>query len=432
MSRTFWITLFIAFTNSLSFTILIPILYLYGREFGLSDFQTSLLFAVYSVAQFFSTPVIGQLSDRLGRKPLLIISLAGTVVANLMAGLAGAAWMLFAARILDGLTGGNVSVAQAIVADVTQPEERAKAFGLFGAITFGLGFIVGPLLSLLAQQRSLGTGFLVASLFAAIALGLTVVALPETLKPQAESGLDQLPAPRLGVTAASSDESLKDQGDSGLSASRSSRQRQRGARAPFDLGLSRLVTGLFLPKIGILLVINFLIGTTFTIFTFAFQPYFLKVLGQDNQGLTLLFTTFGLLSVLVQAKGISWLSQRISVVTILFLGLALRSLTFVLMPIFPNLAYFVTVSVVFSVFNALVQPTLTTLISLNATPDTQGSALGLNSSYLNVSNAFGPIIAGALVNAQYPHTYAYPLYVSGVLTASVLAFAVAKRRAYAA
>jgi predicted MFS family arabinose efflux permease len=390
MSRTFWITLFIAFANSLSFTILIPILYLYGRQFGLSDFQTSLLFATYAAAQFVSTPVIGKLSDRYGRKPLLMISLAGTVIANLLAGTASQASILFFARFLDGITGGNISVAQAIISDITPPEQRAKAFGLFAAVTFGLGFTLGPAVSLLAQQISLGAGFLVSSAIAAIAFLLATFVLPESLKTKAPQ-----------------------------------------AQNWFDLGLKSLITGLAMPKIGILLIINFLIGTTFTIFTFAFQPYYIQVLGQDNRSITLLFIAFGLITVAMQSKGISFLTQRLSLVKILFLGLLARSVTFVLMPIFPNLVYFVFISLLFSVFNALVQPMITALISLNAKPEIQGTVLGLNVSYLNISNAFGPIIAGSLVNQSQPSTYSYPLYLAGVLTLSVLWFAIASRRKYA-
>lgn len=414
MTRTFWITLFIAFANSLSFTILIPILYLYGKQFELSDFQTSLLFATYAAAQFISTPVIGKLSDRFGRKPLLIISLAGTVVANFLAGIVSkdtllffarsldasglqSEWLsfvspvalLFFARFLDGITGGNVSVAQAIVSDVTPPEDRAKAFGLFGAVTFGLGFIVGPILSLISQQYSLGAGFLVSSAIASIALTLVLIALPETLQAKAAK-----------------------------------------AEKWWDIGLGNLITGLAIPRVGILLVINFLIGTTFTIFTFAFQPYFIHVLGQDSQSLTLLFAGFGLISVVMQAKGIGLLTQRLSLVKILFIGLFMRSLTFLLMPDFPNMVYFVCVTLVFSMFNALVQPMITTLISLNSKPEVQGMAMGLNASYLNVSNAFGPIIAGLIVNQYYPETYRYPFYLAGVLTFSVLVFAFSKRRQY--
>ncbi|MFM7368084.1 MAG: MFS transporter, partial [Sphaerospermopsis kisseleviana] len=122
MNRHFWITALIVFVNSLSLTILIPIIYLYGKQFELSDFHTSLLFSIYSISQFFATPVIGKLSDRFGRKPLLIISLAGTVIANFIAGNATVAWLLFFARFLDGITGGNVSVAQAVISDITSPK----------------------------------------------------------------------------------------------------------------------------------------------------------------------------------------------------------------------------------------------------------------------------------------------------------------------
>jgi predicted MFS family arabinose efflux permease len=100
------------------------------------------------------------------------------------------------------------------------------------------------------------------------------------------------------------------------------------------------------------------------------------------------------------------------------------------MPNFPNIVYFVGVTLVFSMFNALVQPAITTLISINSKPEVQGTAMGLNASYLNVSNAFGPMIAGLIVTQSYPETYRYPFYLAGVLTFSVLAFAFSKRRQY--
>jgi MFS family permease len=399
VNKTLSITLFIAFANAISFTILIPVLFLYGIEFGLSVFHTSLLFSVYATAQFFATPVIGKLSDRYGRKPLLIISLAGTVIANALAFGAGFGPeklipLLFFARFLDGITGGNISVIQAVIADITTPQDRAKAFGLFGAVSFGLGFTLGPALSLIAQQYPIGGskyggGFLISSLIALIALVLTVVMLPET-------------------------------GD-------------RAAQPPgklFDLGLGNLISGLRMPHLGILFIINFLIGTTFTIFTFGFQPYFLKVLGQTNQSLTTLFILFGIIGVLVQVKGLSLLNQRLSLAKILFLGLLLRGITFILMPAFPNVTYFIVISIIFSIFNALVQPTMTTLISLNAKAAEQGTALGINASYLNVSNAFGPLIAGAIVNPNQLDSYGYPLILAGVLTLSVMGFAIYKRSSY--
>lgn len=388
MNRSFWITALIAFINALSFTILIPILYLYGKQFGLNDFQTSLLFSIYAIAQFFATPIIGKLSDRFGRKPLLIISLAGTVIANLIAGTASTAAVLFLARFLDGVTGGNASVAQAIISDVTTPENRARGFGIFGA-AFGLGFVLGPATSLFAQQISLGAAFLVSGAIALVALLITLFLLPETLQTRAE-----------------------------------------GAHNVFDLGLGNLIKGLTIPRIGILLIINFFIGTTFTIFTYAFQPYFLNVLGQSNESLTLMFFLFGVLGVVMQIWGVSVLTRKFNLVAILLLALLIRSVSFIVMPIWSSIAYFIIVSILFSLFNSLVQPMINTLISLNATSEDQGTVMGLNSSYLSISNAIGPVIAGSIINQSHPETYRNPLYLAGVLTGLVLVFALLTRKRY--
>ena len=199
----------------------------------------------------------------------------------------------------------------------------------------------------------------------------------------------------------------------------------------FDLGLGNLIKSLAIPRVGILLIINFFIGTTFTIFTYAFQPYFINVLGQNSQSLTLMFLLFGVLGVLMQTEGIIILTRKFNLVSILFLALFIRSLSFTLMPVWPSIVYFVGVSILFSVLNSLVQPIINTLISLNAKPEEQGTAMGLNSSYLSVSYAFGPVIAGILIDQSNPKTYGYPLYLAGVLTFLVLVFAIITRQKYA-
>ena len=388
MNRSFWIIALINLINSLSFTILIPTIYQYGRQFHLSDIETSFLFAIFSIAQFFATPIIGKLSDRFGRKPLLIISLVGTVIGNLLAGTAPNAAVLFFARFLDGITGGNISVAQAVISDVTTPENRAKGFGLFGA-SLGLGFVLGPILSLIAQQRSLGTAFLVASAVAAIALILTIFFLPETLTQKLTT-------------------------DANI----------------FDLGLRDLVKGLTFPKVGILFIINLCVGTTFALFTFAFQPYYLEVLHQDTKSLTVLFFAIGIVGVLVQLVGIKLMTKYLSLVKILFLGLFFRSLSFLLMPVIPDIHFFLVIGMIFSLFNSLVQPMISTLISLNTRPEEQGKMSGLNASYLSAANGIGPIIAGLMIDQKNPVTYGYPLYVAGIFTFIVLFFAVRNRRKF--
>jgi predicted MFS family arabinose efflux permease len=143
-----------------------------------------------------------------------------------------------------------------------------------------------------------------------------------------------------------------------------------------------------------------------------------------------MFVLFGALILAMQVKGIPFLTKQFSLVQILLLSLLIRSLSFMVMPIVPSLTYFVGVSILFSLFNALVQPMITTLISLNSQANVQGTAMGLNASYLNVSNAFGPVIAGSLIHQANPITYTYPLYLAGILTFLVWLIAIATRKQY--
>src|ERR1051326_8550432 len=180
MTRPLLIIFLTIFVNLVGFGIIIPLLPFYAESFGASPFVIGLLFAVFSLCQLAAAPALGDLSDRYGRRPVLIFSLAGTVVSFVMLALAHSVAMLFAARIVDGLSGGNISTARAYVADITRPEDRARAYGIIGA-AFGLGFILGPALSGLLARVSY-----TAPIWAAA--GLTVVAtimawawLPETV-----------------------------------------------------------------------------------------------------------------------------------------------------------------------------------------------------------------------------------------------------------
>ena len=146
MTRPLLIIFLTIFVNLIGFGIIIPLLPFYAETFGASPIVIGLLFAVFSVCQLVAAPVLGDLSDRWGRRPILIFSLLGTVVSFVMLAMAHSIAMLFLARIVDGLSGGNISTARAYVADVTEPKDRARAYGLIGA-AFGLGFIMGPALS---------------------------------------------------------------------------------------------------------------------------------------------------------------------------------------------------------------------------------------------------------------------------------------------
>ena len=380
----FWAIASIALINSISFTIIIPLLYPYAKQFGLSDLQASLLTTAFALSQFVGTPILGKLSDRLGRKYILVLSLIGTVVANLIAAVAGAAWLLYLARMLDGLTGGNNSVAAAVISDITTPQQRPRAFGIFGA-TFRLGFVIGPVLSYLAQQlptfpgiSSLGMSFLVSAAIAILAVLLTLIFLPETAT---ERGSFQL--------------------------------------SWDDFALSQIAKSATRPRLGRLFVLTFLSGSTFTIFTFAFQPFFLNILNRDAKELAIMFAIVGILGFLTQVFALEPLSKRFNLIDIIAVALALRGVTFLLMPAFPTYGAFVMILVVFGVVNSFPMPLIDTVLSLNSDNKEQGEILGINSSYLSVSNAIGPVISGLLVSLNYTT----PLWITGGLTVLVAGFA---------
>ncbi|MEM8717747.1 MAG: MFS transporter [Cyanobacteria bacterium P01_G01_bin.39] len=381
----FWLIALIALINAISFTIIIPLIYPYAKQFGLSDFQASLLTTAFALSQFVGTPILGKISDRLGRKYILIFSLAGTVVANLLASVAGVAWLLYFARMLDGLTGGNTSVASAVISDITTPQQRPQAFGIFGA-TFRLGFVIGPVLSYLAQQlptlpgiSPLGMSFIVSAVIAAIAALLTLLFLPETA-----SG------------------------------------KQSNFKLSWnDFAFGKIAQSLTRPKLGSLFVLTFLSGSTFTIFTFAFQPFFLNILNQDAKGLAMMFALVGILGFISQVFALESLSKKFNLINIIAVTLALRGVTFLLIPTFPTYGAFIVIMVAFGLVNSFPMPLIDTVLSLNSDALEQGEILGINSSFLSMSNAIGPVISGLLVSLNYTS----PLWITGVLTILVAGFA---------
>src|SRR5215213_5342467 len=168
------------FVNLIGFGIIIPLLPFYAETFGASPLVIGLLFAVFSACQLVAAPALGDLSDRYGRRPVLIFSLAGTVVSFVMMAMAHSIAMLFAARIIDGLSGGNISTARAYVADVTEPSDRARAYGLIG-MAFGLGFIFGPALSGVLVKVSYTAPIWAAAVLTLVATAMAWFWLPETV-----------------------------------------------------------------------------------------------------------------------------------------------------------------------------------------------------------------------------------------------------------
>src|SRR5580693_2462523 len=175
----------IVLVDLLGFTLVMPLLGPFAAHYQFSDWQIGLLFSAYPVCQLIAGPILGRLSDRYGRRPLLIFSQAGTALSFLILGLSRNFTVMLLARMLDGASGGNILVAQAYVADVTKPEHRARSMGLIG-MAFGLGFVLGPLLGGLllslpvAEEWRLRLPFLVAAGFSTVAWILVLTRLPES------------------------------------------------------------------------------------------------------------------------------------------------------------------------------------------------------------------------------------------------------------
>src|SRR6187549_2035325 len=188
MTRPLLIIFLTIFVNLVGFGIIIPLLPFYAETFGASPLVIGLLFAVFSACQLVAAPALGDLSDKYGRRPILIFSLAGTVVSFVMLAMAHSVVMLFLARIVDGLSGGNISTARAYVADVTEPKDRARAYGLIGA-AFGLGFILGPALSGVLSKVSYTAPIWAAAGLTLVATAMAWLWLPETVhRTQAGTG----------------------------------------------------------------------------------------------------------------------------------------------------------------------------------------------------------------------------------------------------
>src|SRR2546428_5689578 len=189
MTRPLLVIVLTMLVNTLGFGISIPLLPFYAETFGASPIVIGLLFASFSVCQLIAAPVLGDMSDRYGRRPVLIFSLLGTVISFVLLAIAQSITLLFVARIVDGLSGGNVSTARAYIADITEPKDRARAYGFIGA-AFGFGFIFGPAMSGLLAQISYTAPIWAAAALTLAATAVAWVWLPETVhRAQAGTGM---------------------------------------------------------------------------------------------------------------------------------------------------------------------------------------------------------------------------------------------------
>jgi len=368
MKRSPLLVIFITvFIDLVGFGIVIPVLPFYaeGTKFGATPSQVGLLFASYSVMQFIFAPVLGRLSDKYGRRPVLLVSLMGTASGFLILGFANTLCLLFVGRIIDGISGGNISTAQAYIADVTTKEDRAKGMGLIGA-AFGLGFVFGPAIGGILSRWGINVPFLFAGVLALLNAVLLFFVLPETV----------------------------------------TRDHPARVSAASGRGWNQLVAALRKPALASVMTIYFLGIVAFSIMTASFSLFMMFRLGYDAFHNGWIFAFVGVISAIVQGGLIGRLVKKFGEPLLVIVGALLVAASLVLVPFvtpLTRIAVFLLIGAATSIGQALLAPSLSSLASKSTSAAQQGSVLGVMQSVASLARAVGPSLAAVLIYSAVAH-----------------------------
>ncbi len=349
----------------LGLTIMIPLLPFYAEKLGATPSQVGLLIGVYAACQLFSGPLLGRLSDRMGRKPLLVVSQIGTLIGFLIMAFAPSLWVVFLARVIDGATAGNLSLAQAYISDVTRPEDRAKSFGIIG-IAFGMGFLIGPAISGFLAQFDYRD-----PIFAAAALSATSILATSFLLPSVTPGGSQ-----------------------------------GGASGPGGKRLSLLEWGEYTryfrqPELASLLWQFLSFAFSFAVFTSGFALFTERRLswrgspfGPAQVGYTWAYA--GFLGIFLQGPALGRLVKRFGERSLSRAGFAAYSAGYVILGFCHSIPMLVAATTV-TALGSLVRPSLTSEITQVTPREQQGVVLGLTQSLTSIAQIAGPPLAGSLI-----------------------------------
>jgi DHA1 family tetracycline resistance protein-like MFS transporter len=389
MEKRRLLTVFIiVFIDLLGFGLILPLLPYYADRFGATPFVVGLLTASYAAAQLVGAPVLGRLSDRHGRRPVLLVSIAGTALGFLLLGVAEplGTWLagflpsslsgqaletaantiilaiLFASRILDGITGGNISVAQAYITDITDEENRAQGLGLIGA-AFGLGFIIGPAVG---GALSAGERYAIPAFFAAVLAFLNWIAvylwLPESLTAEIKAQLAKQPARAI-------------------------------------LSLTELWHAMRRPRFGPLLHVRLWYGLAFATFTGVFALYAQHRLGLDATQTGYILAYVGFLIVLVQGLAIGRLAKRFPENRLIFGSVIVLTVFLLAWAFAPNVWLLLVILAPIAFASGILNTVINSAITKSVYPEEVGGALGVATSIESLTRVIGPVAGGFLLGA---------------------------------
>jgi DHA1 family tetracycline resistance protein-like MFS transporter len=345
VSRPLLVIFLTIFVNLVGFGIIIPLLPFYAETFGASPLVIGLLFASFSISQLVAAPVLGDLSDRFGRRPILLFSLLGTVVSFVMLAMAHGLAMLFAARIVDGLSGGNITTARAYIADVSTEENRARSFGLLGA-AFGLGFIIGPALGAAFSHISYTAPIWAAAAITIVATVLAWVWLPETVH-----------------------------------------HARAGGGSPWK-ALEELSGR---ANLRLLFTVDFTYWTAFAVYQTTFALFGARRFGFDAAHTGYLLSAFGFLGVLVQGVLVGHVVDRLGAKVTLAIGLVCAAIGWGGSALTYSVPVFVLMLVPGALGIGLCNATLSTLISNAAGAHEQGRVQGAAGALESLGRTIGPV-----------------------------------------
>lgn len=362
--------------DAIAFAMIVPFLPLYAERFGASELVIGLLLSAYSIMQFVFAPILGKLSDRVGRRPVLLVSLIGTAVGFGIMGVAPTLAWLFVGRIIDGITGGNISTARAYIADVTPPNQRSRGMGFMGA-AFALGYTFGPAFGgVMSSISAVAPFFCAAGLALANAIALYFF-LPESLSSEHRTKV----------------------GD-----------RVRIAHVFEEAGNSRLT---------IILMVNFFVMLAFTMVAASYALFTKHRFGFDARQTGYMFAYLGFLGSVVQAGMIGRLSKLFGDKAIAISGAIIFIASMFILPVGSTMEMLVIASTGIALGNSLVGPTISALASRTVSSASQGRVLGIMASSASLAMIFGPILGDWLLGLDsvngFEHYGRTPFWTGGAV-----------------
>jgi len=357
MNKRLFSIILVVFIDLLGFSLILPLLPYYAETFKASETTTGILIASYALMQLIGAPILGRLSDRFGRRPVLLLSVFGTFLGFLLLGFANALWMLFVSRIIDGITGGNLSVAQAYISDVTDEKSRSKGLGMIGA-AFGLGFIIGPVTGGLLSQWGYAVPAFAAAAISFINLILIYAWLPESLTAEKRA---QMTEKRPAIT------------------------------------LNALLVAFQRPFTGSILITRFFFGLAFAIFQTIFSLYALQKFNLTARDTGFVLTYVGVLSVIVQGFLVGRLTSRFREDILITASVVLMGISLLGWALAPSVLWLYIIMTPTALSGGLLNTLLSSTLTKAVAPQEIGGILGLSAAVESSTRIIAPLLDGVLL-----------------------------------